>query len=84
MYLSRNPWKQKSPLLNIKNREKLVLTPHIAWASVEARQTLLKEVAHNIEAFLRLPAECGQLGVFTKESCKRSSAVYDDQRSCKY
>jgi lactate dehydrogenase-like 2-hydroxyacid dehydrogenase len=48
----QEPLEAKSPLLNIKNREKLVLTPHIAWASVEARQTLLKEVAHNIEAFL--------------------------------
>jgi lactate dehydrogenase-like 2-hydroxyacid dehydrogenase len=42
----------KNPLLNLKNPEKLALTPHIAWASIEARQTLLKEIAHNIEAFL--------------------------------
>ncbi len=33
-------------------REKVLLTPHIAWASREARQRLVDEVAKNIEAFL--------------------------------
>lgn len=46
------PMEDSNPLLRVKNRERLVLTPHIAWASIEARQTLLKEIAHNIEAFL--------------------------------
>lgn len=48
----QEPMEAKNPLLNLKNPEKLALTPHIAWASIEARQTLLKEIAHNIEAFL--------------------------------
>jgi lactate dehydrogenase-like 2-hydroxyacid dehydrogenase len=48
----QEPMDAKNPLLNLKNPERLVLTPHIAWTSIEARQTLLKEIAHNIEAFL--------------------------------
>lgn len=30
----------------------LILTPHIAWASVESRQRAVDEIAHNIQAFL--------------------------------
>lgn len=45
------PIKEDNPLLSIKNKENLVLTPHIAWASVEARGRLFGEVIENIEAF---------------------------------
>jgi glycerate dehydrogenase len=31
----------------------LIVTPHIAWGSREARQRLLDEVAENIRSFLR-------------------------------
>jgi glycerate dehydrogenase len=43
---------QDNPLLgaDIPN---LIVTPHIAWASREARQRLVNEVAANIEAFLQ-------------------------------
>ena len=47
------PMKKDNPLLTIKNKENLVLTPHIAWASVEARERLFKEVIENIKAFYR-------------------------------
>lgn len=49
------PIKDNNPLLNIKNRDKIVLTPHIAWASIEARGRLIDEVYKNIRAFL-----CGE------------------------
>lgn len=45
------PIKADNPLLSIKNKEKLVLTPHIAWASVEARTQLIEGVKKNIEEF---------------------------------
>ena len=38
-------------LLKVKNKEKLVLTPHIAWASLEARTRLFEEIIENIKAF---------------------------------
>lgn len=45
------PIKEDNPLTSIKNKENLVLTPHIAWASVEARARLFEEVIKNIKAF---------------------------------
>ncbi|GIM27415.1 2-hydroxyacid dehydrogenase [Clostridium polyendosporum] len=50
--LSHEPIKEENPLLNISRKEKLIITPHIAWASIEARERLLSEVAKNIAAFL--------------------------------
>lgn len=47
------PMKADNPLLAIKNKENLVLTPHIAWASVEARGRLFGEVIENIKAFYK-------------------------------
>ncbi|MCY6371686.1 D-2-hydroxyacid dehydrogenase [Clostridium ganghwense] len=50
--ISREPINEDNPLLNIKNKERLLITPHIAWASVEARTKLVNEIVLNIEAFL--------------------------------
>lgn len=41
----------ESPLLRLLQRPNFLLTPHIAWASVEAMQTLADQVLENIEAF---------------------------------
>ena len=38
-------------LLSIKNKDKLLLSPHIAWASIEARERLFNEVVENIKDF---------------------------------
>jgi glycerate dehydrogenase len=48
--LAAEPPRQGSPLLEagIPN---LIVTPHVAWASREARQRLIDEVAANIRAF---------------------------------
>lgn len=45
------PFYQDSPLLDIKDPTKLIMTPHIAWATVEARNRVVQEVAKNIQAF---------------------------------
>ncbi|WP_291649985.1 D-2-hydroxyacid dehydrogenase [Clostridium sp.] len=45
------PIKEDNPLISIRNKENLVVTPHIAWASVEARVRLFEEVINNIKAF---------------------------------
>ncbi len=46
------PLPEESPLLKLKHPERLFVTPHIAWASVEARQRLLQGIVKNIEEFL--------------------------------
>ena len=46
------PMEEDSPLLSIQDPNRLILTPHIGWGSVEARTTLINEVAENIKAFL--------------------------------
>lgn len=50
--LEREPIKKNSPLLNIKNKEKILITPHIAWASLESRKRLINQIILNIQAFL--------------------------------
>jgi glycerate dehydrogenase len=44
------PIRADNPLLKAKNT---VITPHIAWATKEARQRLIEAVAKNIQAFLK-------------------------------
>ena len=46
------PILEDNPLLKVKNKDRLLLTPHIGWASVEARNRLVKMVAKNIEEFI--------------------------------
>ncbi|MBQ8391486.1 MAG: D-2-hydroxyacid dehydrogenase [Clostridia bacterium] len=41
-----------SPILSIKDSERIVYTPHIAWASVEARQRCVDMTAENVKAFI--------------------------------
>ena len=50
--LETEPMHADHPLLNIKNKENLILTPHVAWASFEARQRLVAMIAENIKEFL--------------------------------
>lgn len=48
----KEPFFKESPLLDIKDPTKLIMTPHIAWATVEARNRVIDEVCQNIECFL--------------------------------
>lgn len=50
--LAVEPPVEGDPLLSYRG-DNLVITPHIAWASVEARQNAINEVAANVSAFLR-------------------------------
>lgn len=50
--ISVEPMDPRCPLIKIKDSKKLLITPHIAWATVEARQRVLDEVCLNIQAFL--------------------------------
>ena len=46
------PILESNPLLSVKNKEQLLLLPHIGWSSVEARNRLIEMVAQNIEDFI--------------------------------
>lgn len=47
------PMQADDALLQIQDSRKLIITPHIGWASVEARQRAVDEIGLNIAAFQR-------------------------------
>ena len=49
--LANEPPVHGDPILDYAG-DKLVITPHIAWATNEARQNAINELAENVEAFL--------------------------------
>ncbi len=50
--LEKEPMEPSNPLAQIKDSTKLIITPHMSWASVESRTCLVEEVVKNIEVFL--------------------------------
>ena len=50
--VSVEPILEDNPLLKVKNKQRLLLTPHIGWASIEARTRLVQMVAGNIKEFI--------------------------------
>ena len=50
--LEKEPISKDNPLNEIKDSTKLIITPHMSWASTESRERLVEEVAKNIEAYL--------------------------------
>lgn len=50
--LSREPPREGHPLLEL-DLPNLIVTPHVAWASLQAMQTLADQLIDNIEAFVR-------------------------------
>ena len=51
--MEKEPLEESNPLSRIKDSSRLVITPHLAWASVEARTRCVEGVYKNIEAFMR-------------------------------
>lgn len=51
--LEQEPMKKDNPLHKLDVGDRLLITPHIAWAAVEARTRLLDEVYQNLNAFLK-------------------------------
>ena len=51
--LEKEPLELSNPLSTLKDSNKLIITPHLAWASVEARTRCVQGVYENIKAFMR-------------------------------
>ncbi len=51
--LEKEPLQLSNPLSKIKDSNKLIITPHLAWGSVEARMRCVEGVYENIKAFQR-------------------------------
>ena len=49
--LCAEPMRADNPLRRLKDSERLIITPHIAWASVEARTRLMKIIEGQIREF---------------------------------
>lgn len=50
---AREPFPEDHPYTRLLQHPNLILTPHMAWGAVEARQRCLHEVAENIRAYFR-------------------------------
>ncbi len=50
--LEKEPITEDNPLGRIKDSSRLIITPHLAWASVEARTRCVEEAYLNLKAFL--------------------------------
>ncbi len=44
----KEPISSHHPFLKLKDPSKVILTPHIGWASIEARRKLIEKIAENI------------------------------------
>ncbi len=51
--IEKEPLELSNPLSQIKDSSRLIITPHLAWASVEARTRCVEGAYLNIQAFLR-------------------------------
>lgn len=50
--LEKEPMSKESPYFEITDSRKLFITPHIAWATKEARERLMKETYYNLKAII--------------------------------
>ena len=48
--LTQEPMRENHPILSVKNKDSIYVTPHIAWTSVEARDKLIASVIENISS----------------------------------
>ena len=52
--LCQEPMSEQNPLFQIKDSRKLLITPHIAWAGIEARMRLMDIILNQIKDFFEL------------------------------
>ena len=49
--MEQEPINADNPLLKLFDKEKILITPHMAWASRESRELLVEKLARNIEVY---------------------------------
>lgn len=49
---TKEPISANNPLLHVKNKHKLLLTPHVAWSSSEAINTVIRKTIENIKSIV--------------------------------
>ena len=52
--LCKEPMSETNPLRKIKDSKKLLITPHVAWASVEARTKLMGIILGQIKEYFQI------------------------------
>ena len=52
--LEVEPMKEDSPFIELRDYDNFVITPHIAWASVEARTNLMKIIEGQVKEFFNI------------------------------
>jgi glycerate dehydrogenase len=50
--LTSEPIRSDNPLLKVSDRDRILITPHMAWGSMESRARLIEGVARNIEQYI--------------------------------
>ena len=55
---SKEPMPADHPYMSIADRDNVILTPHMAWGSYEARVRCCEEICLNIEAYLNGERRC--------------------------
>jgi glycerate dehydrogenase len=51
--MEQEPINADNPMLKLFDKEKLLITPHMAWASRESRELLVEKIARNIEVYFK-------------------------------
>lgn len=51
--MEQEPINADNPLLKLFDKEKILITPHMAWASKESRELLVEKIARNIDVYLK-------------------------------
>ncbi|MEN8228363.1 MAG: D-2-hydroxyacid dehydrogenase [Bacteroidota bacterium] len=51
--MEQEPINTDNPMLRLFDKEKILITPHMAWASKESRELLVEKIARNIEVYLK-------------------------------
>jgi len=51
--MEQEPINADNPMLKLFDKEKILITPHMAWASKESRELLVEKIARNIEVYFK-------------------------------